>query len=77
MAGKPQERPAIQEERASRADGGEPLYDPELSLYNNNGSVVVAVPPSARNIHDLEIGDKVIVEIYRDGIWIGPSDSDE
>lgn len=77
MAGKPQERPAIQEGRASRADGGEPLYDPELSLYNNNGSVVVAVPPVARNIHGLEIGDTVTVEIYRDGVWIAPSDADE
>lgn len=77
MAGKPQERPGIQERRASRADGGEPLYDPELSLYNNNGSVVVAIPPSARNIHGLEIGDKVTVEIYRDGIWIGSGGNDE
>lgn len=77
MAGKPQDNPMIQEERASRADGGQPMYDPDMSMYDNGGSVVVAIPSSARKIHGFEAGDDVTVEIYPDGIWIGAGDSDE
>jgi len=71
MAGKPQDNPMIQDERASRADGGTPMYDPEMSLYDNSGSLVVAIPSTARKVLDFEAGDSARVEIYPDGIWIG------
>jgi len=77
MGGKPQDQPMIRNERASRADGGEPMYDPEMSLYPNGGSVSVTIPSAARKIHNWECGDDVVVEIYPDGIWIGAGGSDE
>lgn len=74
MAGKPQDRPVIREERASRADGGDPMYDPEMSLYDNSGSLVVTIPSTVQDIHGFDIGDEVTLEIYPDGIWIGAGD---
>jgi hypothetical protein len=77
MAGKPQDHPMIQNERAKRADGGEPLYDEEMSLYNNGGSVVVGVTSFACKVHSLALGDTVRVETYPDGIWIDVEGADE
>lgn len=77
MAGKPQDSSIIKQERASRADGGEPMYDPEMSLYPNNGSLVMTIPTTVRDIHGFETGDKVTIEVYSDGIWIGAGDGDE
>jgi len=71
MAGKPQDRQMIQNERAKRADGGEPMYDPEMSIYDNGGSLVIGIPSVAQKIHGFTKGDKPNVEIHPDGIWIG------
>jgi len=54
----------IQNERAKRADGGEPMYDPEMSIYDN-------IPSVAQKIHGFTKGDTPNVEIHPDGIWIG------
>lgn len=77
MAGKPQDRQMIQNERAKRADGGQPMYDPEMSIYDNGGSVVIGIPSVAQKIHNFASGDTATVEIYPDGIWIGRGDSDD
>ena len=66
----------IQHERAKRADGGQPMYDPLMSIYGNGGSVVIGIPSVAQKIHNFRCGDKARVEIYPDGIWIG-ADTDE
>ena len=72
MAGKPEDRPMVQRELANRADDGEPLYDTDMSLIDNGGSVAVTVPSMARKIHGFTLGDGANIEIYADGIWISP-----
>ena len=66
----------IQQERAKRADGGEPMYDPDMSMYRNGGSLVVGIPSTAQKILDFETGEYT-VEIYPDGIWISAEGGDE
>lgn len=67
----------VQEERASRSDGGEPMYNPEMSLYNSGGCLVVTIPSTVQDIHGFGIGDEVTLEVYSDGIWIGAGGNDE
>jgi len=71
MAGVPEDRPTIRDERARRADGGEPLNSEEMSLCWNGNSLVVGVTSFALKTHRLSDDDDVVVECYQDGIWIG------
>jgi len=71
MAGKPQSRPTIRDERARRADGGEPLNSEEMSLRWQGNSLVVGITSYALKTHRLSDDDDVVVECYQDGIWIG------
>jgi hypothetical protein len=70
MAGEPHEQPGIRKERARRADGGEPLYSEDRSVYRNGNSMVVGVTSYAVKTHSLNSGDDVVVETYPAGIWI-------
>jgi hypothetical protein len=70
MAGRPQNRPTIREERARRADGGEPLNSEQRSVHRNGGSLVIGVTSYAVKTHSLSGGDDVTVETYAEGIWI-------
>jgi len=65
----------IREERIQRADDGEPLYDPELSVWKSGNSVVISIPTVARDILNIEAGDTPRVEVHADGIWIPRGDS--
>jgi len=77
MAGKPQDHPMIRDERATRADDGEPLYDTEMSLMQNGGSVSITIPSMSRKMHSFAAGEEATVEIYPDGIWIHNGGNDE
>ena len=67
----------IRDERATRADDGEPLYDTEMSLMQNGGSVSITIPSMSRKMHSFAAGEEATVEIYPDGIWITSGDADE
>jgi len=77
MAGKPQDRPMIHEERAQQTESGEPMYDPKRSLYRNGGSVAISIPSEAVNMLGFRAGEKRTVEIYDTGIWIPRGEPDE
>jgi len=70
MAGQPQSRPSIRKERARRADGGEPLNSEKMSIRWDGNSLVVGVTAFGSKTHHITAQDEVIVETYRDGIWI-------
>lgn len=77
MAGNPEDHPMVRNERKQRAqETGEPLYSPELSVYQNGNGLVIGVPSVASDILDIDAGDSQTVEIHRHGIWI-PCDTDE
>ena len=79
MAGRPQNRPTIRDERARRADGGEPLNSEERSVHWDGNSLVVGVTAYAVKTHSLTTDDDVTVETYAEGIWIdlGGGDDDK
>jgi hypothetical protein len=71
MAGNPEYRPMIRNEREQRAaESGEPLYDPELAVYRNGNGLVIGIPSVACDILDIDAGDTHRVEVHREGIWI-------
>jgi hypothetical protein len=71
MAGQPQDRPAIRNERLRRADGGEPLNTEEgRSIRWQGNSLVVGLTSFAVKTHGITDDDEVTVETYPDGIWI-------
>ena len=71
MAGQPHERPSIQQHRARRADGGEPLNSEVRSIHWDGNSLVVGVTSFAVKTHGLTDDDDAVVETYPDGVWIG------
>ena len=76
MAGKPENRPMIRNERRERArETGEPLYDPEMSFYAVGNAVALGVPKPARDILDIRAGDTQRVEVYEEGLWIPRGES--
>ena len=78
MAGSPEDKPMVREERKRRAAAtGDPLYDREQSLVQMGNSGGVTIPKTARDILDFDLGDNVSVEVYNDGIWIPRGDGDE
>lgn len=78
MAGRPEDKPMVREERKRRAAAvGEPLYDRNQSLSQMGNSGVVTIPVTARDILGIDVGDDVSVEVYDDGIWISDGDPDE
>ena len=78
MATDPQNRPGIQRERARRADGGEPLHDHSGSVYASGNALVIGLHAFEVQLHDIEAGASVPVEVHEDGIWIDCSgESDE
>ena len=78
MAGRPEDKPMVREERKRRAAAvGEPLYDREQSLSQMGNSGVVTIPVTAREILGFDIGDDLTVEVYDDGVWIQGGGSDE
>jgi len=78
MAGKPQSRPQILDERSRRADGGEPMNTEQMSVRYGGNSLVVGLTVFAATVHDLDENSDVTVECYQDGIWIAPGgDRDE
>ena len=70
MAGTPETNSAIRQERARRADGGEPLHDEQMTIQLSGNSLVIGVTSYAVKTHDIEQGDKPLVQVYPDGIWI-------
>lgn len=70
MAGRPQNRPTVREERARRADGGEPLNSEQRSVHWEGNSLVVGLTSYAAKTHSLSDDDDVTVETYAEGIWI-------
>jgi len=77
MAGRPQNRPTIRDERARRADGGEPLNSEQRSVHQEGNSLVVGVTAYAVKTHSLSGDDDVTVETYADGIWIDLGGGDD
>ena len=70
MAGKPQCRPDIVDERARRADGGEPLYSDSRLVLESGDSFVVGLTAFGCKVHQIDKGQEVGIEIHADGIWI-------
>ena len=78
MAGRPEDKPMVREERKRRsAAAGEPLFDRDQSLSQMGNSGVVTIPVTARDILGIDVGDDVSVEVYDDGIWISDGGTDE
>lgn len=77
MAGKPEDSQMVREARMSAIDGGEPIHDEEMSVYDNSGSLVVGVTSFGRKLHRLTGDDTVTVEVYDSGIWIDTGERDE
>jgi len=77
MANEPEDYPMVRNERKQRAQtAGEPLFSPELSVYQSGNGLVIGVPSIASDILNIDAGDSQTVEIHRHGIWI-PCDADE
>jgi len=65
------------EERARRADGGEPLYDEDMKVQLSGNSLVVGVTSVGCKVHGIQKGDEYVVEVHDDGIWIATGGADE
>lgn len=70
MAGKPQDQQMVRNKRIANVSDGEPVYDEQMSLYDNGGSLVVGLTSFGKKLHRLQKGEDVTVEIYDSGIWI-------
>jgi hypothetical protein len=78
MAGSPENRPMIRDERRERAaETGEPLYDPEMSFYPVGNTVALGIPIAAREILNIRAGDSQRVEVYEHGLWVPRGEHDE
>jgi hypothetical protein len=77
MGTEPHTRPGIREQRAQRADGGEPLDSERMSVNWSGNSLVIPLGSYAVKTHDLTSDDRCAVEVYPDGIWIDTGGSDE
>lgn len=77
MATDPQNRAEIRQQRAKRADGGEPLHSYDSTVYTAGNSIVMALHSYAVRTHDIDAGSEPTVEVHQDGIWVDFSgDSD-
>jgi len=77
MAGKPQSRPMSTESESAHPRLGEPNYTEKMSLTDNNGSVTVTIPSGAVKHFGLDVGDRLRVEVYEDGVFIPREAPDE
>jgi len=73
----PETSDMIRQELGKRADGGEPLFDADRSLFDQGGSIGVTLTAHGRDTHDMQSGEDVNVEVHPDGIWISPEVDDE
>jgi bifunctional DNA-binding transcriptional regulator/antitoxin component of YhaV-PrlF toxin-antitoxin module len=48
-----------------------------MSLTDNNGSVTVTIPSGAVKHFGLDVGDRLRVEVYEDGVFIPREAPDE
>lgn len=70
MGTEPHTQPAIRDQRARRADGGQPLNDEPRQVHRAGNSLVIGLTDYAVKTHDLSTEDALRVEVYPDGIWI-------
>lgn len=77
MAGKPQDRPMIQNERSATADGTEPEWSEDMTLRQVGNSTTVTIPTTACKRHELSVGECITVEIHAEGIFIPTEGGDE
>lgn len=70
MATEPHTRSGIRDERARRADGGQPLNSESRTVHWEGNSLVIGLTAYAVKTHDIDAGEKPDVQAYPDGIWI-------
>jgi hypothetical protein len=70
MATEPHTRSSIREERARRADGGQPLNTETRTVHREGNSLVIGLTAYAVKTHDIDPGQTPEVVAYPDGIWI-------
>lgn len=70
-------RSGVRSARRERTDGGEPLNDETRTVQQRNTSLYVNVTEYGVATLDLEKGDNVTIETYRDGIWISPGGAED
>lgn len=77
MASQPETRPGIRQERARRADDGQPLHSEKRHVLESGHSLVIGVTAFAVKAHQVDKGEEATVEIYPDGVWIDFGEQDE
>ena len=70
MASEPHTQRGIREERARRADGGQPLNSEARTVHPSGNSLVIGLTSFGVKTHNIETGQEPDVEVYPDGIWI-------
>jgi hypothetical protein len=75
MAGSnPQVRESMRKRRRTEAMDGEPLNTQERIAQRNGDSVAVNIPRYAVQTLDIDSGDDLEIDTFRDGIFIRTTD---
>ena len=70
MGAEPHTQRGIRQERAKRADGGQPLNSESRTVQRYGNSLVIGLTAYGVKTHGVDEGREPDVQVYPDGIWI-------